>query len=92
MVSLALSGSDGSYKLFLDGNLEGTHTGSSSTGSNTWHLGAWLYSGNNSLYYPLNGYLDDVRFTSAARYTSAFTPPTTAHLTSAGDVNKQIIS
>ena len=88
---LALSGSDGSYKLFLDGNLEGTHTGSSSTGSNTWHLGAWLYSGNNSLYYPLNGYLDDVRFTSAARYTSAFTPPTTAHLTSAGDVNKQII-
>ena len=24
---LALSGSDGSYKLFLDGNLEGTHTG-----------------------------------------------------------------
>jgi hypothetical protein len=88
---VALSGSDGSYKLFLDGALEGTHTGSSSTGSNTWHLGAWLYSGNNSLYYPLNGYLDDIRFTSAARYTSAFTPPTTAHLTSAGDVNKQII-
>ena len=88
---LALSGSDGSYKLFLDGNLEGTHTGSSSTGSNTWHLGAWLYSGNNTLYYPLNGYLDDIRFTSAARYTSAFTPPTTAHLTSAGDVNKQIV-
>ena len=88
---LALSGSDGSYKLFLDGNLEGTHTGSSSTGSNTWHLGAWLYSGNNTLYYPLNGYLDDIRFTGAARYTSAFTAPTTAHLTSAGDVNKQVI-
>ena len=88
---VALSGSDGSYKLFLDGALEGTHTGSSSTGSNTWHLGGWLYSGNGGFYYPLNGYLDDVRFTSAARYTSAFTPPTTAHLTSAGDVNKQII-
>ena len=89
---VALSGSDGSYKLFLDGALEGTHTGSSSTGSNTWNLGAWLYSGNNSLYYPLNGYLDDIRFTSGiARYTSAFTPPTTAHSTSAGDINKQII-
>jgi len=89
---VALSGSDGSYKLFLDGALEGTYTGSSSTGSNTWHLGAWLYSGNNSLYYPLNGYLDDIRFTSGiARYTSAFTAPTTAHSTSAGDINKQIL-
>ena len=88
---IALSGSAGSYKLFLDGVQEGsTYTGSIPTGSNTWELGAELYSG--TVYYPLNGYLDDIRFTSGiARYTSAFTPPTTAHLTSAGDVNKQII-
>ena len=88
---VALSGSDGSYKLFLDGVQEGsTYTGSIPTGSNTWELGAELYSG--TVYYAFNGYLDDIRFTSGiARYTSAFTPPTTAHLTSAGDVNKQVL-
>ena len=88
---IALSGSAGSYKVFLDGVQEGsTYTGSIPTGANTWELGAELYSG--TVYYPLNGYLDDIRFTAGiARYTSAFTPPTTAHSTSAGDVNKQII-
>ena len=39
-----------------------------------------------------DGYIDAFRVTKGmARYTSNFTPPTTAYLTSAGDVNKQII-
>ena len=88
---VALSGSSGSYKLFLNGTQEGsTYTGSLGAGSSTYQIGAFYWSGN--LYGPLNGYLDDMRFTAGlARYTSNFTPPTTAHSTSAGDVNKHIV-
>ena len=88
---VALSGSSGSYKLFLNGTQEGsTYTGALGAGSSTYQIGAFYWSG--SLYGPLNGYLDDMRFTAGlARYTSNFTPPTTAHSTSAGDINKQII-
>ena len=47
--------------------------------------GGWADSHNNM-------YMDSFRITGGvARYTSAFTPPTTAYLTQAGDVNKQII-
>ena len=88
---VALSGSSGSYKLFLNGTQEGsTYTGALGAGSSTYQIGAFYWSG--SLYGPLNGYLDDLRFTAGlARYTSNFTPPTTAHSTSAGDVNKHIV-
>ena len=88
---IALSGSSGSYKLFLNGTQEGsTYTGALGGGSSTYQIGAFYWSG--TLYYPVNGYLDDMRFTAGlARYTSNFTPPTTAHSTSAGDVNKHIV-
>ena len=88
---IALSGSSGSYKLFLNGTQEGsTYTGSLGGGSSTYQIGAFYWS--STFYYGVNGYLDDIRFTAGlARYTSGFTPPTTAHSTSAGDINKQII-
>ena len=88
---VALSGSSGSYKLFLNGTQEGsTYTGSLGGGSSTYQIGAFYWS--STFYYGVNGYLDDMRFTAGlARYTSNFTPPTTAHSTSAGDINKHIV-
>jgi len=88
---VALSGSAGSYKLFLNGTQEGsTYTGSTQlAGRSEASIGALYSGGYTSLFH---GYIDDMRVTSGvARYTSNFTPPTTAYLTSAGDVNKQII-
>ena len=86
----ALSGNDGSYKLFLNGTQEGsTYTGSSTNGSSTKYIGDDVPSGGGRF---INGYIDGFRITKGfARYTSNFTPPTSAHLTSAGDVNKQIL-
>jgi len=88
---VALSGSAGSYKLFLNGTQEGsTYTGSTLlAGRSEASIGALYASGYTSFFH---GYIDNMRVTSGvARYTSNFTPPTTAYLTSAGDVNKQII-
>jgi hypothetical protein len=56
-------------------------------GGGTYNLigGGWADAHNNM-------YVDNFRVTKGiARYTSAFTPPATAYLTSAGDVNKQIV-
>ena len=88
---VALSGSAGSYKLFLNGTQEGsTYTGSTQlAGRSEASIGALYSGGYTSLFH---GYIDDMRVTSgAARYTSNFTPPTTAYLTSSGDVNKHIV-
>ena len=73
-------------KLYLNGIEELSFTDSASYGT----AKLWLGGRGGDTY--VEGYMDDVRITKGlARYTSAFTPPTTAHLTSAGDVNKQII-
>ena len=79
--------SDNTTVFYRDGVSKATGTVSGTINNNNGLLFG-KYSGG----YYLNGYIDDVRVTqSLARYTSAFTPPSTAHLTSAGDVNKQIL-
>ena len=75
--------------LWLDGVSKATTTDSTALPTSPFYIGRLNHS---SLTRYFDGYLDDVRWTpSVCRYTSNFTPPTTAHLTSAGDANKQIL-
>ena len=92
-VHMAMVRSGTTWSYYVDGTRTYTGTlgsGTISTSTGTYmHLGrAWGNGGTSA-----EGYYDDFRITQGqARYTGAsFTVPTTAHLTSAGDVNKQII-
>ena len=87
----AVSREGSNFKVFLNGTSVATATGSSPMRdeNSALQIGA---RGQNTAQHYFKGYIDDVRITNGvARYTSNFTPPTTAHLTSAGDANKQII-
>ena len=85
---VAVTRSGNTWKLFLNGTAEDTVTDSGTIVSSNENR---LFIGHfDSLY--TSGYIDDLRITvGQARYTSNFTAPTSAHLTSAGDVNKQIV-
>ena len=78
----------------LKGFVDGAQSGSTATNSTDFNnaaaltIGAYASTGLGRVV----GYLEDLRITKGlARYTSAFTAPTSGHLTSAGDVNKQIV-
>ena len=86
----ALVRSGSTIKLYIDGTADSTTRSDSGTylmgQSSTLTLGA-DGAGND-----FRGYINDLRITNGlARYTSNFTPPTSAHLTSSGDVNKHIV-
>lgn len=91
-VHMALVRSGTTWSYYVDGTRTYTGTLGSATlatpGSYIILGKSWGNSTNNA-----EGYYDDFRITQGlARYTGAsFTVPTTAHLTSAGDVNKQIV-
>lgn len=88
-MAMVRSGSDWSYYV------DGTRTYTGSLGSATISTpGSYMYLGRAwGDVSSMEAYYDDFRVTQGlARYTGAsFTPPTTAHLTSAGDVNKHIV-
>ena len=90
-VHLALVRSGTDWSFYVDGSR--TYNGSlgsdtiSAPGTNIMLGKSWDNASQ------MEGYWDDFRLTQGlARYTGAsFTVPTTAHLTSAGDVNKHIV-
>jgi len=89
---IAVSGTAGSYKLFINGVQDGpTYTGVTALSSTApFYLGVLVASGTG--YYYFNGYIDELRITNGvARYTSNFTPPTTQFLDSAGDANSNVV-
>ena len=84
---IAIVRSSGTTTMYMDGSSVGSASNSASYVAAPFYMGD--YSGGG---YGFTGYMDNLRITKGiARYTSSFTPPTTAHLTSAGDVNKQIL-
>ena len=92
-VHMAMVRSGTTWSYYVDGTRTYTGTLGSATiatASGTYiHLGrAWGDGGTSA-----EAYYDDFRITQAlARYSgTSFTPPTSAHLTSAGDVNKHIV-
>ena len=92
-VHMAMVRSGTTWSYYVNGTRTYTGTLGSATiatSSGTYiHLGrAWGNGGTSA-----EAYYDDFRITQGlARYSGAsFTPPTTAHLTSAGDANKHIV-
>jgi len=86
----ALVRSGSTVKLYINGTADST----TRTDSGTYLMGqsSTLTIGADGSGNDFRGYINDLRITNGlARYTTNFTPPTSAHLTSAGDVNKQII-
>jgi len=86
----ALVRSGSTVKFYINGTADST----TRTDSGTYLMGqsSTLTIGADGSGNDFRGYINDLRITNGlARYTTNFTPPTSAHLTSAGDVNKQII-
>jgi len=72
---VAATKSGNTWRIFLDGNLEGSATVSGTYTATS----APLVVGASSSNYFFDGYIDDLRITKGvARYTASFTPPTAA--------------
>lgn len=74
---VAISRSGTNLKVFING----AQLGSTVTSSTSYIQGPLQIGGStDGVGWTVNGNIDDLRITKYARYTSAFTPPTQAHL------------
>lgn len=79
---VAVSRSSGSTKLFLDGTQEGdVYSDSNDYGNSKPLVIGALYDGSNGT----SGYMDEVRISNNARYTTNFTPTTSAFVSDGND-------
>ena len=86
----ALVRSGSTVKFYIDGTADST----TRTDSGTYLMGqsSTLTIGADGQGNDFRGYINDLRITNGlARYTTNFTPSTSAHLTSSGDINKHIV-
>jgi len=67
---------NGTLRIFVDGSQENTRASSGGLVDLTGVLEIGRYNGGASLQY--EGYLDEIRISNIARYTSGFTPTTSA--------------
>ena len=75
----AITRSGNTFRVFFNGNLQGTNTFTGSINLNHNNSTFLGYSNLNGANGYLNGEIDDLRVTKGvARYTSSFTPPTSA--------------
>jgi len=91
-VHMAMVRSGTTWSYYVDGTR--TYTGTLGSATLATSTGTYMYLGRAwSTASSMEAYYDDFRITvGVARYSGAsFTVPTTAHLTSAGDVNKHIV-
>lgn len=89
----ALVRSSGVTKLYFNGNLVTDIGTSGAITDTTNYTGTYLaIGGYYSTAYLWNGYIDELRITNGyARYTSNFTPSTTAFSNTGGDVGKALV-
>ncbi|WJZ48124.1 concanavalin A-like lectin/glucanase superfamily protein [Phage DSL-LC04] len=78
-IHIAVTRYSGTFRTFING-VQDKSVANTTTYNGTYDLfGVWKYSGSTNY---LNAYMQDVRITKGiARYTTNFTPPTTAFLT-----------
>lgn len=77
---IALVNNAGTAQLYVDGTATGTTTAlSGSFGNSVSDL--WVGAGAGN--YSLNGWMDEIRISNIARYTSGFTPTTSAFVNDA---------
>jgi hypothetical protein len=82
---IAVSRSSNTTKIFLDGTQKISITDNGNYNSNNWRVGGyWGIYNNYEVLWVFEGYIDEVRYSSTARYTANFTPQTSS-FTSDGD-------